>query len=749
MSLDPTRRRLLKTLVVGAAALPFASRLAFAQAKGAQVDDALFPQGLASGDPRPDRVLLWTRAPAPTGDVALRLQVALDAGFSQLMIERDLHARAAADHCLRVRVEGLRAGTTYHYRFLRETSDGWRSSRHGRTRTAPAADSAAPVSFGVVCCQDYGGRWYNGLHALLADPPDVLLHLGDAIYETTGDPIYQDAGDDPRRIVFDDAGGAIAQGSGEHRYLCAGSLGNYRQLHRTYRGDALWQQLLSQVPLVATWDDHEYSDDCWQDTANYSDGLRDERDTQRRRNAEQAYFEYMPVDIDVGAVDADGVQAVEADKLFPRTRMWRELHFGRDVHLFLTDYRSARPDHLIPEDAFPGALAFDEAALREWLPKAGLDFDATAKQLLPYIDQAHPLWPKWRKPLQRALTKAYRDAGLDKRAAATRVQAILSQPIALMVLRSVLERYNAAVPGFMSAPLPDDDAGNLPRGLPWVAMGKTGLFKDLGSRYFVVKDSYDLLAALRNAQGQPPALGDAQAAWLRERLAASDARWKLVASSVSMVPMVVDLARPDLDAPELYRRRFYLNVDQWDGFPHERRELLQAFDDAGGVVLLSGDIHAGFAAQHTPRTVEFTVPALSSETLHAMSANTAQADPANADAGLRMVDALESLLMEGAPALRYAQSKRNGVCIARVDADSFRLDMHELADDMCASNRYDDAQGVLTDTLKTEFMVDAKTRQLVRMDQGAQGQTAKLAPWRDAPQVLATKSVPRADARLA
>lgn len=708
MPFDPRRRRLLQTLVVGAAALPFASRVVSAGTGDVAVDPALFPQGLASGDPRPDRVLLWTRAPAAGGDVALRLQVALDPDFLHLVIERDLQARASADHCLRLRVDGLRAGTTYHYRFLRESPAGWRSSRHGRTRTAPAADSTAAVRFGVASCQDYNGRWYNSLHALLADPPDFLLHLGDAIYETAGDP----ARHGERCIVFDDAAGAIAQGA--HGAPAARSLDNYRQIHRSYRSDALWQQLLAQVPLVAIWDDHEFSNDCWQGVATYSDGRRDERDDARRRNAEQAYFEYMPVDIGIGAVDADGVQAVDAALLFPRTRLWRDLRFGRDLHLFLTDYRSARPDHPIPEDAFPGALAFDEAALREWLPKAGLDFDATSTHLLPYVDQSHPLWPKWRKPLQRALNRGYRDAGLDKRAAAKRVQAILAQPIALRVLRSVLERYNAAVPGFMHAPMPDADPSGLPLGLPWVALGKTALFKELGSRYFVVKDSYDLLAAVRTAQGEMPALGETQAAWLRERLAASDARWKIVASSVSMVPMVFDLARPDLDAPVLYRRRFYLNVDQWDGFPHQRRALLEQFDAAGGVVLLSGDIHAGFAAQHTPRTLEFTMPAVSSTTLHDMSSESAAADADNAAAGMRMVEALESLLMEGDPRLRYAQLRRHGTGIARVDADAFTMDVCEVPATLCERERYQDAGGVLAASARVRFVVDAETRTLRR-----------------------------------
>ena len=383
MSFDPRRRRLLKTLVVAATALPFASRLGPAFAADAiPVDEALFPQWLASGDPRPDRVLLWTRAPGD-GDVPLRLQVALDDGFERLVVERDVVARADADHCLRVRVAGLQPGTGYHVRFLRETAAGWRSSPHGRTRTAPAPDAAVPVRFGTISCQAYDGRWYNTLHALLADPPDFLLHLGDAIYETAADPAAPPA---PRQVRLDDAAGAVRLGDSAHKRLAARSLDNYRQLHRTYRSDALLRRLLAQVPLIATWDDHEYTDDCWQDAGTDSEGRADDRDRQRRRNAEQAYFEYTPVDIDIGEADADGVQVVDPARLFPRLRLWRELRFGRDLHLFVLDYRSARSDHLIPEDAFPGALACDAATLAERLPLTGIDPALAAESLLPYVD---------------------------------------------------------------------------------------------------------------------------------------------------------------------------------------------------------------------------------------------------------------------------------------------------------------------------------------------------------------------------
>ena len=156
--------------------------------------------------------------------------------------------------------------------------------------------------------------------------------------------------------------------------------------------------------------------------------------------------------------------------------------------------------------------------------------------------------------MRRALTRAYTDAGVDRKAAAARAATLSAQPMAVYVVRDVLARYNAAVPGFMGVELPPEAGDDYPRGLPWLAFGKSALFSHLGSRYMVVKDSYDLLLALRQADGAlPPALGDAQQAWLATQLDQDASRTFLVASSVSMTPMVLDLSHPALDAPPLLR----------------------------------------------------------------------------------------------------------------------------------------------------------------------------------------------------
>ncbi len=688
-----SRRHFLKLAITAAAGLPFATRwfAGHAAERALAVSRTLFPQSVASGDPRPYRVLLWTRAPAADASVTVRLQVADDAQFTRLRVERELSALAEHDHCLRVRVEGLQPGQRYHYRFMRLEGGEWVSSPPGITRTAPAANTATGgLRFAFMSCQDYGGRWYNTLVPLLDQELDFILHLGDFIYESVGDASFQDVGGE-RSIRFTDEAGTLRIGKRGNDYLAAASLDNYRQLHREYRTDPVLQALLERAPLVAIWDDHEFSDDCWQDHATYLNGRALENDRARRRHAERAYFDYMPVDVAVGEAGSDGTAAVDEEWLHPHTTLWRRLDFGRDFRLIPLDYRSHRPDHPIPEDAFPGSLACDQPTLQRLLPRLGLQWEALAPTLMPYLELSEERWKPLRKPLQRALTRGYMDEGVDKRVAVQRATALSHSSLAVYVVRDVLRRYNEAVPGFMQVELPPAEDAAYPRGLPWLALGKSALFSHLGSRYMVVKDSYDLLLALRKADAQlPSALGEVQQAWLLQQLAQSGARWKFVASSVSMTPMVLDLADPALQAPELLRRKFYLNVDQWDGFAPQRDALVQAMDQAGGAVALSGDIHASFATQHSARTLEFTAPAVSSQTLSNMMAGAAKEDQANAEAGARLVAGLDQILAMAEPRIKHVQTTRHGVGIVALDqAGGLEVEFLLQPADACKQCLYD------------------------------------------------------------
>lgn len=708
---DPTRRRLLQagTLTLAALALPIVPR-AWAAGAAPRIDRTRFPQSLACGDPRPDRVLLWTRVVGSAPK--LRLQAAEDEGFAQVVLDRAVAVPADTDGCVRVRVTGLQPGTRYFYRFVIDAGTGAVASPTGRTRTAPAADAAAPLRLAFLSCQDYGGRWYNTLLPLLDLELDGIVHLGDFIYETAGDPGFQSASDE-RSIHFDDLAGALPLGTRGKRYYAARSLDNYRQLHRSFRSDEVLQRLLERAPLIAVWDDHEFSNDCWADHGTYDDGRSIEADSQRRRNAERAYFEYMPVDL-----DPEGDERVpEQAALYPNTRLWRTLRFGRDVELWLTDYRSFRPDHLIPEDAFPGALALDRPALEALGDALGKPYAALAPQLLPYLDPSQPEHAALRAPLRQAIAAAYVEQGLTAEAAQHRAEALVGAPLAYAAVAGLLQGWNTTAPEARAVPVPTPPT-DADRGLPWLALGKTKLFDSTGARYFVVAPSYELLAAARAAQGLPSALGEAQSAWLARTMRGSDATWKLVASSVSFTSIKLDLARPQLQAPEAMRHVFYLNVDHWDGFPVERARLLgEVFDAAGGAIVLSGDIHAGFATQHTPRTVEFTAPAVSSQTIGSILASAMTRDPATAETGRRLVADLDAIIRAGLPGLRYAQTRRHGVGVLELDGGQARMRFIEAPESACRERMYDRPQAYRALTAERRFRIDADDRTL-RVDDG-------------------------------
>ena len=231
---------------------------------------AYFPQSVVSGDPRQDSVIVWTRLEDPDlaadADAEVKLELASDAEFTTL-VELDgetgtlAPAKAMYDRCVKVKVRGLEPATTYYYRFIHSRDDGRFVSPVGRTRTAPAADADAKLRFAVVSCQDFNGRYYNGYARMAAEELDFFVHLGDYIYETTGDPSFQKTGG--RVATFTDKAGAIAFNAGtDKEYFAAQSLSNYRELYRTYRSDLALRKIHETVPMIATWDDHEFTDDC-------------------------------------------------------------------------------------------------------------------------------------------------------------------------------------------------------------------------------------------------------------------------------------------------------------------------------------------------------------------------------------------------------------------------------------------------------------------------------------------------------
>ena len=167
------RRDFLRTVVISAGAASLGPSILSACGSSRPTAD-VFPQSVASGDPRDTSIVLWTRAvPETDGDATVKLELSTDPDFGSgfdLGGLGTLTASPAHDHCVRVKVTGLSPGTNYFYRFVHEGT----RSRTGRFRTAERADANIPVRFAVLSCQDYVGRYYNTLLRLLDGEHDDL-----------------------------------------------------------------------------------------------------------------------------------------------------------------------------------------------------------------------------------------------------------------------------------------------------------------------------------------------------------------------------------------------------------------------------------------------------------------------------------------------------------------------------------------------------------------------------------------------
>ncbi|MCW8377955.1 alkaline phosphatase D family protein [Streptomyces justiciae] len=351
-SLAPRRR----TVVKAAAATAGAALVAAPFPAGAADEAPAFLHGVASGDPLPDGILLWTRvtpvAAAIPGsglgpDTEVSWIVATDKAFTNIVAKGSVTATAASDHTVKADVRGLAPTTHYWFRF----SAGGTDSPAARTRTAPAADSAvANLRFGVVSCANWEAGYFSSYRHLAARGDlDAWLHLGDYIYEYgTGEYGTRDT--------------VVRQHAPTHEIL---TLADYRVRHGKYKTDADLQALHAVAPVVAIWDDHEFANDAWSGGAeNHTEGTEGAW-AARQAAAKQAYFEWMPVRPAIAGTT------------------YRRLRFGKLVDLSLLDLRSFRSQQVSvgngsvddPDRTLTGRAQLD------WL-KAGLKSSDTTWRLV-------------------------------------------------------------------------------------------------------------------------------------------------------------------------------------------------------------------------------------------------------------------------------------------------------------------------------------------------------------------------------
>jgi alkaline phosphatase D len=324
---------------------------------GCSSADPVFPQGVASSDPSPEGVLLWTRVEA-TSSERVTWEVASDADFKSIVASGEVMTTAETDHAISVEVEGLGASAYYWYRFHARGS----TSRIGRTRTAPAPGEDAPVRFALASCQDYGGRWFHAWRALAdRDDVDFVLFIGDYIYETIGHAGIE-LGE--RDIALPD--GLLLEDPVKGK-IAALTLADYRTLYRTYRLDPDLQDVHARFPFISLWDDHEFANDCWGDHAtDFDDYHGDEASPERYEAATRAWREYHPI------------RRPNAPDIY------RSLRWGKHAEFVLIDERCHRDDHLIPEgpiDAEVGHIQMNSAfGSRTFVIKSAFDTREAAAQ---------------------------------------------------------------------------------------------------------------------------------------------------------------------------------------------------------------------------------------------------------------------------------------------------------------------------------------------------------------------------------
>ena len=319
-----------------------------------------FTLGVASGDPAPGSVVLWTRlAPQPTNgggmpdqDVSVVWEVSEDDSFATLVASGTALAETRFGHSVHAVAAGLRDGVEYRYRFR----VGDRTSPTGRTRVPPASD-ASSLAFAFASCQDYqDGFWPAHTH-LAEEDIDLVVWLGDYIYE----------------------GAADAGKARQHEGPESTTLEGYRNRYGLYRSEPGLQAAHAARPWLVVWDDHEVDNNYAGD--HPQDGTATDVFLTRRAAAYQAWWEHMPVRLD----PPNGATY----------EIFRQLDWGGLASFFLIDSRQHRADQACgrtsdvgescaeAEDASRQLLgAAQEAFLAERMPASGSTWNVLANQVI-------------------------------------------------------------------------------------------------------------------------------------------------------------------------------------------------------------------------------------------------------------------------------------------------------------------------------------------------------------------------------
>lgn len=341
-----TRRHfIISGLITGVVAV-IASKLGYGSIRSeTKINGYPFTLGIASGDPSPEGVVLWTRlAPRPLEKrggmsdqpVSVSWEVATDRSFTDVVQRGTTLAKVVLAHSVHVEVEGLSPDRWYFYRF----SCGGETSPVGRTRTLPRPEShPKTLRFAFASCQKYEMGYYTAYKHLAREEVDLVLHLGDYIYES------------------DDSSKAVRP----HGMKECLTLDDYRARYAIGKCDRDLQAAHAIAPWIVTWDDHEVSNDYANAVSEPSERYTEAEFLVRRAAAYQAYYEHMPLRRRSLPVGADML-------------IYRRFEYGDLATFNVLDTRQYRTDQPCGGDTVPPCPGVENTQAtimgegqREWL----------------------------------------------------------------------------------------------------------------------------------------------------------------------------------------------------------------------------------------------------------------------------------------------------------------------------------------------------------------------------------------------
>jgi len=330
MSEKISRRELIQKSLFGFGALSLP--VAFTGCNDGSDDESTeaqadFLHGVASGDPLQDKVILWTRLTPVDLSVRLKVawEIATDNQFKQSFKTGMVETSKTDDFTVKVDATGLQANTIYYYRFR----FGNKISSVGQTKTLPITTNK--VSFAVCSCSNYPAGYFYVYREMAKQNVDVIIHLGDYIYEYGADGYAtEDAAKLGRTLPADNNKEII-------------KLDDYRKRYALYRQDKDLQAVHQRHPFIVIWDDHELANDTWREGAeNHQDNEGSFSD--RKLAALQAYFEWMPIR-PVSSTD--------------HLNIYRQFNFGSLVELTMLDTRIIARDKQLEYADYMTAAGLD------------------------------------------------------------------------------------------------------------------------------------------------------------------------------------------------------------------------------------------------------------------------------------------------------------------------------------------------------------------------------------------------------